>query len=195
MKLTKETLKQIIKEELEAVMSEANAGNVGGSNRQTSMGGGTGIEYYDTKDKRAKDSAAFKSGQDHKQSVKDAEDKFNKAQAELKQLAKRNRQITQAIIGELDAWKVWRQAKEAWRKSDKTRNEYTQTIGKVLIDQLDNQVKHLARRYKSADLVEKVAYNWYLSQEAKYEAEIKQKGRSFMQKAGSFLTGKGFKEE
>ena len=195
MKLTKEALKQIIKEELEAVMSEANAENVGGGNRQTSMGGGTGIEYYDTKDKRAKDSAAFKSGQDHKQSVKDAEDKFNKAQAELKQLAKRNRQITQAIIGELDAWKAWRQAKEAWRKSDKTRNDYTQTIGKVLIDQLDNQVKHLARRYKKADLVEKVAYNWYLSQEAKYEAEIKQKGRSFMQKAGSFLTGKGFKEE
>ena len=186
MKLTKEALKQIIKEELEAVMSEANAENVGGGNRQTSMGGGTGIEYYDTKDKRAKDSAAFKSGQDHKQSVKDAEDKFNKAQAELKQLAKRNRQVTQAIIGELDGWKAWRQAKEAWRKSDKTRNDYTQTIGKVLIDQLDNQVKHLARRYKKADLVEKVAYNWYLAQEAKYEAEIKEKKKSFFQRLNPF---------
>lgn len=195
MKLTKETLKQIIKEELEAVMSEANAGNPDGGNRQTSMGGGTGIEFYDTKDKREKDSADFEAGQDHKQSVKDAEDKFNKAQAELKQLNKMNRIVTQQTMNELDGWRVWRRAKEAWRKSDKTRNDYTQTIGKVLIDQMDGYVDDIARRYGSKDLVEKVAFNWYLSQEAKYEAEIKQKGRSFMQKTGSFLRGKGFKEE
>ena len=186
MKLTKETLKQIIKEELDAVMNEANAGNVDGGNRQTT--GGSGVAGYKTDDlasfKRASERDAAE--RTRQGAAYELNKKIEKAEAELKQLEKMNRIVTKSTLDELNGWKSWRQAKEAWRKSDKTRNDYTQTIGKVLIDQLDNKVKHLAKAYGSADLVKKVAFNWFVAQEAKYEAEIKEKKKSFLQRLNPF---------
>lgn len=204
MKLTKEQLKQIIKEELEAVMNEGvgvGQKTNAGSSRTQAYGDQT---LGDTAARQASErDAATRSRQDASYRANEIGKQAEQAEKDLKQLAKMNRILTKNTLSDLENWKAWKQAKRAWEASDKTRNDYTKTIGTVLIDSLDAKVRSLARKdpggasrtKQEGELVKKIAHNWYLSQEAKYEAQIKEKGRSFMQKAGSFLTGKGFKEE
>jgi len=69
MKLTKETLKQIIKEEISNVMNELNYGQEGGSNRRTGLEGETGYRGSDAAERKKKED--WENQQNRKQAAYD----------------------------------------------------------------------------------------------------------------------------
>lgn len=199
MKLTKETLKQIIKEELEAVMNEDNAGNVDGGNRQTT--GGSGIAGWRTDDLASSKRAADR--ESAAKSQKEISHEANKrALAELDELeleAKTKRLARAAAEDVLiflnTTWPMWKRMVKEWESSKKDYTAYNTTILKALnmIDDgfITSRLKKTgAAKFKSKTInqaVAKAIKGWEAQMEKEYEAQIgTAKKKSFLQRLNPF---------
>ena len=194
MKLTKETLKQIIKEELQAVLSEV--GNDASVNRGVQGDAGSTLGV----DAEKQRSAQFNKKQSSAQSAADidrAVKKEREAAAELARLEKTNKFFIKRLTADIVKSKWYKKAEADWESSKKSREDYNN------FERMWNAMGLKWSKGRVADLnsgkmdkqQERLALAWYNAFEqkafAEKEQEIEQK-KSFMQKAKSFI---GLQEE
>jgi len=186
MKLTKETLKRIIKEELNKVMNEGEV--------QDRFGRSYGS--FDNNDLQFSQPPQTQRGAEVGREMAAA----RKAAADLKAAERANKRLHDLVVDRLgNRWKNWKKAETAWNASNKTKLDFQNTIqSELTANAIDRMAEKIKEENRSQDLraIQNIARAWGNAQVAKYRAEIQDKGpkRSFMQKTGSFLTGKGFKE-
>jgi len=206
MKLTKESLKRIIKEELEAVMSE---GPFDGMRFDTSRKQDVGSYGWDTpgeekKKNTSRQREAVKSRQEisHKANQKAlAELEQMEMEANAKNLAKHGVRIILDWLN--NDWEFWQESVAAWENSKKDDAAFHLTILKALNmitpRFIENRVKQIGGHKYKTNIIKNAAIKavkeWDAQMEEEYKSQIGTGKRSFMKKAGSFLTGKGFKEE
>ena len=194
MKLTKETLKQLIKEELEAVMNE-------GGNDAAVRRGVPGLAHLtSTPGAEKRRSSQFNNKKASAQSAADigrAVEKEREAAAELATVEKSNKFFIQELTADIVKSKWDKKAESDWESSKKSREDYNNFERMWNSMGLKWSKGHVANMNagKMDKQQERLALAWYNAFEkkafAEKEQEIEQK-RSFMQKAKSFI---GLQEE
>ena len=198
MKLTKETLKQIIKEELEAVISEAPAG-VG---QKTNVGSSRTQAYGDqTLGKTAAGQAAARqSAIKSRQQISHAANQRAIAELDRLNLETRTKRLASAAAEDVliflnEDWPMWKQVVKEWESSKKDQTAYNTTILKALnmIDDgfITSRLKKTgAAKFKSKTInqaVARVIKGWEAQMEKEYEAQIgTAKKKSFLQRLNPF---------
>jgi|11_taG_2_1085331.scaffolds.fasta_scaffold00419_13 hypothetical protein len=203
MKLTKETLKKLIKEELEAVMSEGEYRHSGRDAAAERGVHGLGKHSADDMEKKRRAGAAADGAQSRDNAAINAradelvKEMMSEAQEEIMD------RVLRSYYGKLMqkyASKYVSDIRNALVKNQIHRLHSLENIsgsrssGDATGEEIDG--------YISASASEAIKQMENLKKKArkKAEAEVSSGGgksgkRSFLQKAGSFVTGKGFKEE
>jgi len=191
MKLNKETLKQIIKEELQAVLSEDQY-------EQDSMVAQGEFTKGDTAQNKA--TSQFNKKKASAQSAADigrAVQKEREASAELARLEKTNKFLIKRLTADIVKSKWYKKAEAGWESSKKSREDYNNFERMWNAMGLKWSKTHVSdlNAGKMDKQQERLALAWYNAFEqkafAEKEQQIKQK-QSFMQKAKSFI---GLQEE
>lgn len=194
MKLTKETLKRIIKEELQAVLNED--GNDAAVRRGVHGLAGSTLTPDDEKQR----SGQFNKKQSSAQSAADidrAVKKEREAAAELARLEKTNKFFIERLTADIVKSTWYKEAEADWESSKKSREDYNNFERKWNMMGLKWSKGRVAdlNSGKMDKQQERLALEWYNAFEQKAFAEKEQKieqKKSFMQKAKSFI---GLQEE
>ena len=194
MKLNKETLKRIIKEELQAVLSE---GGNDAAARQGTQGDADDTLAVDAEKRR---SGQFNKKQSSAQSAADidrAVKKEREAAAELARLEEVDEFFIKELTADIVKSKWYKKSEADWESSKKSRQDYNN------FERIWNRMGLKWAKGHVADMnagkmdkqQERLALAWYNAFEQKAFAEKEQKieqKKSFMQKAKSFI---GLQEE
>tara|TARA_R110002012_G_scaffold138613_1_gene295429 strand:- start:179 stop:763 length:585 start_codon:yes stop_codon:yes gene_type:complete len=193
-KLTKETLKRIIKEELQAVLNED--GNDAAVRRGVHGLAGSTLGV----DAEKQRSGQFNKKQSSAQSAADidrAVKKEREAAAELARLEKTNKFFIEQLTADIVKSTWYKEAEADWESSKKSREDYNNFERKWNMMGLKWSKGRVAdlNSGKMDKQQERLALAWYNAFEQKAFAEKEQKieqKKSFMQKAKSFI---GLQEE